>query len=354
MKNLFSQLKGILLIGVFISLFSNQSYSNHIAGGEITYKCIDETTGVYKFKVVLYRFCSGIDFSDEQLQIRTSTVSTAIPLTLITKENVTPVCQVPDVSTPLATNCPSGSIVNNIKGVERWIYEATYRMGRNRGLVYVGWTKCCRDNGITTTPSGSNIWIQAVINTNYTNNSVDFNGSPFPHWCANTFNTYSPWALDSIDTKFVTINGQKVLKDSISYQLFLPFTDELSGGLDDLATSNPHITLNPPLNANHFLYTTNGVTMDPTTGLISCVPSQEQDAILALAAVEYRAIPNQNGIGYSRVFVGYSTKDIQFTVKSTCFPIQYLGIVADSSNVKSVINNNSVSVCSNKKIKNSL
>lgn len=314
-------------LGFFICIiFVYNAKADHILGADITYKCIDTNIGKYRFRVSLYRDCSGIEYSSENLEIRKTGFSGTVPLVFKYKEDVTNLCQVPDVATNSVTNCIDTSSL--IKGVERYVYEVDYVVGKNIGWAYVAWTGCCR--GITSCWSNISppIWVQAALNTSYFNNSIVYTNNIIPKWCRQRFNSYSSVAVDSFDEKYIQINGQNIIKDSIVYDMISPMIGEANPNTG----INPTVSFNPPLNKLNFLYTTTGVNFDSKTGLITTIPSIAQNAVIAQAVKEYRAIPNPNGIGYTRTFIGYSIRDLQINIGDLCSPISaFTGLNIDSS-----------------------
>jgi hypothetical protein len=336
-------------IAFFLAMFLFQDLSaTHIMGADLTYREIDTNTGKYRFTLSLYRDCSGIFYGSEQLTIVTSTVNTTVSMNPPVIQEVTPICLPPDVATKPITNCPSGAI-GAYKGVERYIFTREYVLGKNNGWAFVGWGSCCRNNIINTivAAGGAGMWIQAVINTNYRNNSPVFTTPPIPYWCKLRLNTYNHGAVDSFDPKFITLpNGITTVRDSFEYRLYTPFTAVATNVNNAVNYLNPSVTFVSPLNQNNFLFTTTGVTVDPRSGAISCIPSIEQDAIMAMSVREHRAVPN--GAGYSRVLVGYVCRDIQFTVRNTCPPIIPEGVTEDSLRSANKVNFNTVDVCGSK------
>ncbi len=330
------------------AILVNTLHATHIMGADLTYREIDTNTGRYRFTLSLYRDCSGISYGSEQLTIVTSTVDTTVSMNAPIIQEVTPICLPPDVATKPVTNCPNGAI-GLYKGVERWVYTREYVLGKNNGWAYVGWGSCCRINIINTISAagGAGMWIQAVINTNYRNNSPVFTTPPIPYWCKLRVNTYNHGAVDSFDPRFITLsNGVTTIRDSFEYRLYTPFTGVAANVNNAVNYLNPTVTFISPLNQNNFLFTTNGVTVDSRTGAITCIPSTEQDAIMAMSVREHRAVPN--GAGYSRVLVGYVCRDIQFTVRNSCPPIVPQGVIEDSLKNATKVNFNTVNVCSSK------
>jgi len=316
--------------------------SNHNLGADITYKLIDSSIGRYRFTVSLYRNCGGIQFTNEVLEIRKSGFSGSVPMTLTYREEVTPMCKVPDVATNPITNCTS---VGNYYGMERCVFQVDYTIGKNIGWAYVGWQSCCRSSSINSISSaGSNsMWIQAAFNTDYVNHSPVFTTEPIPYWCRLRESSYNIGAVDSFDAKYISINGKSVLKDSFQFQLYAPFTSE--SPTSNIFNGNPTILYNSSLYPTNFLYTTNGVNFNPYNGSITCIPSITQDAVMAMAVSEYRAVPNPNGIGYTRVKIGYVARDIQFTVRDVCDNLTNFSLIKDSSNVDTLLSNTEANTC---------
>jgi uncharacterized repeat protein (TIGR01451 family) len=331
---------------LFLIISAGIAHATHAMGADITYKEIDTSIGRYRFTLTLYRDCSGIFFGSEQLTIRTATINTSVSFINSPKTtDVTPLCAPPDVASKPITNCPSGAI-GLYKGVERSVYTLDYTLGKNVGWAYVGWGTCCRNNIINTitAPGTEGIWIQAVINTNFRNNSPVFTSTTVPNWCRLGINNYSAAAVDSFDEQFININGQSVLRDSIAYKLYTPFTGVASNINQAVNYNNPSVTFVSPLNSSNFLYTTTGVVFDPKSGHISCIPSIQQDAIISVSATEFRAVPNASGIGYTRQMIGYICRDLQFTVGNNCGTISFAGIIPDSIKNANYVSQNTIAM----------
>jgi uncharacterized repeat protein (TIGR01451 family) len=330
---------GLILISFFYSI--NLSAS-HLIGADITYKEIDTNTGKYRITVRLYRDCAGASMGAAQLRVRTGTSNYTIPMDVGSITEVTPICLPPDVSVKPTTNCPSGSPVL-FKGVMEHLFTKDVILGKNSGWALVGVYDFCRNNALSTiNPTCEGLWVQAVINTNYRNSSPVFTTKPIPYWCRLKENTYNHGTLDTSDKYLITLpNGVTTVRDSLGYRLYTPFTNEAANVNNAVNYGNPGVNFITPLNQTNFLYTTTGVTVDPRTGSITCTPSIQQDAIMAMSVQEWRAVPNGNG--YSRVLVGYVCRDIQFTVGNTCDPIHMPGLLSDSTKNATIISSNTIS-----------
>jgi hypothetical protein len=333
---------------VFCFILGNKLEASLILGADIIYKLIDTAAGRYKFRVSLYRDCAGEIYGNEVLLIRTTQVHTSINLNFQYKEDVSNICKVPDVANNPITKCQDTNALPIPKGIERWVYDAEYTIGKNIGWAYVAWQACCRMSNTTCYGSGTQpILVSAVFNTNYINSSVVLTTPPIPNWNQLRYCSYHLGAIDTIDSKMVIINKKTVVSDSIVYELYAPHTAEIN--TNTFPTQFNSITYNPSLNANNFLYTTYGIILDHKLGSISTVPSKIQDPVLAIAVKEYRAIPNANGIGYTRQLIGYITRDIQFTVKDRISPFSFFSFTRDSAQyINSPSSPNTLKLCKQK------
>lgn len=301
----------MLLVG-----WTNSLNATHIMGGELNYQLLDTLTGRYRIRLTVYRDCAGIDYGNEIVTIGTSSTKYNVSLNFKYKEEVSQICKVPDVAVTPTTNCPKGPILN-IMGVEKWVYEVDHTIGKNIGYAYIGWTSCCRNHAITTiqNPGGENSWLQALVNTDYNNNSLTFANIPFKYLFKGEENVYNPAGVDSFDPNYIMINGKQIVLDSIAFSLYTPFNHPGINFSDVINLNNGTVAFNPQLTTQNFLYTTSGVKFNLNSGEIKLTPSIEQTAVYAIAAMEYRAIADASQpSGYRRVLVGHITRDIQFAV----------------------------------------
>jgi len=346
MKNI-NTFKSLLVFVITFFIFSSKIKASGTLGAQITYRLIDSNYGKYKLTLEVYRSCNSIAFGGEELQIMTSTGTNIAALTLVSKDEVTPIGLPPDVLSPIATNCPFGAIpASGIKGMERATYETNYVIGKNIGWVCVAWTSCCRETGLNTVfySTSSSLWVQAAINTSYVNNSPIYTGSRFEIWGTNRENYYSISANDYYDTKYINIGGKLILKDSLAYELIAPMVASASNFNSIINLQNPSVTYQTGINAQNFIYANSPPTLNPQTGIISATPSVSQSALLCFVVKEYRAVPNGSG-GYSRVYIGHTMRDVEQNVKDGETSIFFNGIIKDSSRIDSLKNAYTATTC---------
>ena len=116
-----------LLLCAGFGAYTDNLYADHILGGEVSYKHV--SSNVYKFKVQLYRNCNECVFNSgncadiKNLEIYASPEELGfakklknIPLTRISKRDITPVCKT------VNSSCNGGSFPD---GVEEWTFEGS-------------------------------------------------------------------------------------------------------------------------------------------------------------------------------------------------------------------------------------
>ena len=84
------------LVIIFCSLFSFNSFSSHLMGGEITWECLKSgpDAGKYIFTMKVYRDCSGISVSTitQVIQVWNHPTVTGIDVDFILQQDVSPLC----------------------------------------------------------------------------------------------------------------------------------------------------------------------------------------------------------------------------------------------------------------------
>lgn len=352
MNSKVGKIKALIFLIVIVLSFSHEMKASHVMGADLSYRLIDSATGKYRIKLSCYRDCAGIQYGAEQLQIFGGGHNTTITMNTVSSNiDVTPICRPPDIAVAPTTNCPSGPVGSNgIKGVAKWVFEVDYTVGNNVGYVIFGWTTCCRNAVINTGQAGCGIWIQSAVNTDYQNNSVVFTTPPIPYWCKQRMSTYNHGAVDSFDPKYVTLlgpnAGKLVIRDSMEFLRIPAFQSRAANATDAFYLNNTPCPFASGLDKNNFLYTTSAgpVSLNPLTGSITCIPSITQDAVMAFAVKEHRAIPVSNGT-YTRAYVGHVCRDIQFTVRDICDPITTPGVIQDSLKSAEYVNSTTVDIC---------
>lgn len=336
----------VYLLVLFSFVCFQYNYASHSAGGYINYRCVDTTVGRYEITLHLFRDCSGIMFGAEQIQVITSTSNTTHELTKISTKEVTPICQVPDVTVRPTTNCPSGAI-GNIQGIEKSTFRAYITLGKNKGWALIGWGTCCRLNVISNiqNPAGEMYWIQAAINTNHKNSSPLYNSEAANYLWAKKENWIDFSARDSFDSKYIVVGGRHIVRDSLVYEFYTPNTGLAPNINNSILLQNPSVNFIQGLSANQFLNSNPTISLNKSAGIARVSPRFESHSVAAVVVKEYRAIPSSNGMTYTRELIGYTCRDQVFITKSSGTEIYSEGIIADSSNVEFIVNPNLARTC---------
>ncbi len=140
------------------------SQASHVLGGEVTWRCTGN--GQYRFKVTIYRDCSGISFTENTVTLATTIPgATNVICNLISTSDVSPICvqTTPGVgqlgcgANPATGNGPNGSIA-------RFIYESgnvnLSAAPAPPAAGYAMWTTsipCCRNTNNNTNCGGDMI-----------------------------------------------------------------------------------------------------------------------------------------------------------------------------------------------------
>lgn len=258
----------LLVFLLFAVLFTFQANATHIMGGNINYRYITAPSFVsrYEVKVEIFRDCNGITMPSVLLVNASasggcsSSYNVVVPLAAGYPTVVTPTCpSEPDVclSTPGA-----------IYGVEKYVYIDTFDFASGCDWQF-SWTSCCRNNAITTLNNSGN-------NSTYLSSKLNMGNTQFTN--------HSPVFLN--DPLFFTIVNQPTTHSDGAYD---PDGDSLVFSLSDClqGQGNP-VTYASGYNATNPLSTSNGLTIDPATGLLSFTPNAIQQGVINIKVEEYR------------------------------------------------------------------
>jgi len=140
--------KRLFLLFLLLSSFS--TYASHLAGGEISYKCLGN--GNYRFQVVIFRDCSGIHFNQASI---TLAGPVAVNCVLVGSYDITSNlgCGLVQCSPPNNFNAQKG-------GVSKFVYEGTANLNSLGVAPQAGYTwstsglPCCRNASTNSTCTG--------------------------------------------------------------------------------------------------------------------------------------------------------------------------------------------------------
>ena len=148
-------------------LFSFNTFSSHLMGGEITWECLKSgpDAGKYIFTMKVYRDCSGISVSTitQVIQVWNHPTVTGIDVDFILQQDVSPLCD-PSSSGNPQLNCASG----DPGSVEEYIFQSQPAslpgVPPTAGWQFT-WDNCCRNAAITNVlnPSSAGFTLRASM-----------------------------------------------------------------------------------------------------------------------------------------------------------------------------------------------
>jgi len=267
----------LILLVLFVGLFSKSASASHIAGGEITYNCLGNNQ--YEINLNLFVDCAGFNPGATQTVGFTSTCGGTATLTV----NVSPqstngieISQLCQSQLPQST-CSGGTL----PGMWIFNYTGVVTLSPACDTWTMSWQTCCRNNAVTNvTPNNS--YVEATLNsaTAPCNSSPSFTAQPIPYVCANQPVSYSYGVIET--------DG-----DSLYYSI----TPALENSGLPCTYIAPYSGTSP----------IPGIFIDPNTGLLTFTPTTIGNFVVAVLVQEYDSNGN---------LVGSVMRDIQFVVQN--------------------------------------
>jgi gliding motility-associated-like protein len=287
-------MKKIATILLLFVLCSFHSKASHIAGADLTYKWIGGND--WEITFTFYRDCSGIS-EDAQAYIHFVSASCGQNFTMYldkiagTGNEITPACP----SQP--TTCTTGSAY----GIQEFVYRGTVTLQPCADWVFYYCT-CCRNppiQTIGTTPDSDGMFIMATLdNTAATtqggnpNSSPSFSNKPNTIICVNQQFCYNHGAVDP--------DG-----DQLVYSLIAPYDEGPAAYMANCSgAGGTSVVYTSPWSATQPLTSNPPVTIDPVTGDICMLPTQQLITVMAVLVQEYRG----------GILIGSVLRDMQVTV----------------------------------------
>jgi gliding motility-associated-like protein len=249
------------------------SKASHVSGGEVNYTSLGGNQ--YKVQLILYWDCASFDPGTTALMTATNTCGLAtvnFTVNLDTAYEVSQVCP----SSVSSTRCNGGTLPGNKKNV----YSAIVTLPGACSVWTFEHTSCCR-NVSNNVPSQPSYTFYATLNNLVApdNNSPYFTSQPLPYMCVGQPVCYSPGVVE-LDGHTLTFSFVDAMNTNSTTPV--PYGGGFSG-------SSPMP----------------GITIDPTTGLISFTPTTVGNFVVSFLVVE----TNSSG-----VVIGSVIRDIQMVV----------------------------------------
>ncbi len=298
-------MRKITLLVVLASclLMALPSQASHVAGAEIQYKYIGDSTGIPRHYLVilkLYRDISGIGIGPNENVTVTSSCWGNLNINMVrTNPPGVPVHPDGGILTPDLDECVSSNAPGFVT-ITQHIFRGTVTLPSNCPDIRFRWDLCCRNGAITNlvAPAGQSTYIEAFLNNmNGQNTSPQFVTPAAKAFCTNN---YFVWSQASIEP-----NG-----DSVFYELAPAQTVGGGGGVN--------INYAAGYNAQQPLTTafgTGGIQTDTKTGTFAFTTGAIQEVcVLVVLVKEFRF----NVALATWEFVGSSVRDMQVVIAGQC------------------------------------
>ena len=295
MKKLLVLLFGILSLGLSAS---------HLAGGDIQYRYIGDSTGVPRhYKVILrvYRDVTGIGMpTTETVTVSSNCYSNInVPMTLQAGSGLV---------APTLFDCVTpGS--GGTKTLEIYTYKGYVTLPGACSTFKFWYSNCCRPPGITNINTSNGFGADGFFfdanldNTLGENSSPIFISEPVRAFCVgNAFN----WAQKSVEYDGDSVHYEMISCRENAYpnQTNIPF--------------DAGWTAAQPVTSTYF-------NLNTKTGTISFLPTQQEIDVMSIKITEYR---------YDSLYlvwypIGSASRDMMISISANCSPAASQGVVLD-------------------------
>ena len=290
---------------LFLGLLSYAVSASHLAGGDIQYRYIGDSTGVARqYKVILrvYRDVTGIGMpATETVTVSSNCYSNInVPMNLTAGSGIV---------SPTLFDCVNAG--PNVKTLEVYRYIGYVTLPGNCATYRFWYENCCRPPGITNinTSNGNGadgFYFDAELdNTLGQNSSPIFVSEPVRAFCVgNAFN----WKQTSVeyDGDSVVYSLINCRENAYPNQVDIPF---------DAGWSK-----NQPITSTYF-------NINPNTGQISFLPTTQEIDVLSVLIEEYRYDSTWN----VWTKVGTASRDMMVSISAVCNPTAMSGVQYDTS-----------------------
>ena len=289
---------------LFLGLLSFAVSASHLSGGDIQYRYIGDSTGVARqYKVILrvYRDVTGIGMpTTETVTVSSNCYSNInVPMTLQAGSGLV---------APTLFDCVTpGS--GGTKTLEIYTYKGYVTLPGACSTFKFWYSNCCRPPGITNINTSNGFGADGFFfdanldNTLGENSSPIFISEPVRAFCVgNAFN----WAQKSVEYDGDSVHYEMISCRENAYpnQTNIPF--------------DAGWTAAQPVTSTYF-------NLNPKTGTISFLPTQQEIDVMSIKITEYR---------YDSLYlvwypVGSASRDMMISISANCSPAASQGVVLD-------------------------
>lgn len=280
----------ICAVVLMFALAANSLKAEHIIGGEMYYECVGE--GSYLFTLKLFRDCNstGADFDAPG---NFGVFNGNNQLVEILQANV---FDVQNINTSVASPC---MVIPPDVCVQEGTYTFLVDVPDLTDTYTVVYQRCCR-NGT----------IQNLIDPGAQGSSIAVNIPPFDEVGCNSspsFNNFPPPVLCNLEQLEFDHSATDLDGDSLVYTLCSPFIGGTQANPLPLPPSNPpfdEVIWGGAYSAEDPLPGNPGLEIDPVTGVLTGVPTQQGQYVIGVCVEEWR----------DGNLLSVNTRDFQFNV----------------------------------------
>lgn len=287
-------------LSLLLFLTSFVSFGSHLAGGDIQYKYIGDSTGVNRqYKVILrvYRDITGIGMpTTENVTVSSGCYSNInVPMTLQAGSGIV---------SPTLFDCVNPS--PSVKTLEVYRYIGYVTLPGNCADYVFWYSNCCRPGGITNINTSNGAGNDGFYFDAKLNNTVGQNSSPiFVSEPVRAFCVGNPFSWKQSTIEY---DG-----DSVVYSLINCREGNYPNQTD--IPFDAGWNKNQPVTSNYF-------NINPNTGLITFLPTNQEIDVLSVLVEEYR----WDTINLWWYPIGTSSRDMMISIASICNPIAMSGV----------------------------
>ncbi len=290
-------MKHILRLALILGslfIFCKPLQAAHIVGADITYRCLNQTTGLHEVRIVLYRDCQGGGAGfDDPITVFVFRGSTG---QLQTTFNIAePGASATQIIPPNWAACTASPYTLCVEYKE---YIGTVVLSPRVGGYDIGWARCCRNNSVSNIALNQGVTVTAHVPG--TDEATGCNSTP-------TFNNLAPQFLCANQTFNFDHSATDTNGDSLVYRICNPYSGLNGSGLG-ATTGFGRATVrvggpgggNPmgPPPYNNITYVTpfsylnpfgnNMFSIDRFSGLLTITPAFSGQYVFAICVDEYR------------------------------------------------------------------
>lgn len=298
----------LICIGFFTIGFTNDAKATHIAGGEITYEYVGDSTGIpfnYCITLTLYRDRGGVNLGGTQNLFIRSGCFTAPNVTLNgVASNGANGSNVPNFLPCVNSNDPG------LFDFGQYTYKACVVLPGKCSDWSFAWSSCCRNGAITNGPRNQGFYIESTLNnTRQPNTSPVFVNPAAKAFCV----SQSPfvWSQNAVEPD----------SDSLDFKLGQPLA---GAGFPPTGVAIPWA---PGFSTPFPMTTANGISVNSKNGTFVFQPTQPEVDVIKVVVEEFR----YDTILQVYYRVGSIFRELQVPIVATCNPVAQAGLTIDST-----------------------